>query len=118
MEKIRKIIREELYKLIKEIGEDDPIKLAQEMIKSNEEQVKSLEQELKFREADSRVSNLPKDDRDARIATAKLTKDRLEQAKRELELSKQSEINAVKMQQLQSNSDNQQSTSSQVQTQV
>lgn len=113
MEELRKIIREEVYKVIQEIGEEDPMVLAQDMIKSNEEQVKSLEYELKYREADARVSNLPKDERDARVATAKLTKDRLEQAKKELELSNQSKINAVKFAQMQTDMATQQASSSQ-----
>lgn len=118
MEEIRKIIREELYKVIKEVGEEDPVVLAQNMIKSNEEQVKELESELKFREADARVSNLPKDDKDARVATAKLTKDRLEKAKRELELARQSQVNAVKFKQIQTDTITQQATSSQISPQT
>ncbi len=118
MEEIRKIIREELYKVIQEVGEEDPMVLAQDMIKSNEEQVKSLEDELKYREADMRVSNLPKDERDARVAAMKLTKDRLENAKQELELSKQSQINAVKFTQMQTDMATQQATSSQVSPQT
>lgn len=118
MEELRKIIREEISKVIFEMGEEDPVKLAQDMIKSNEEQVKSLEQELKYREADARVSNLPKDEKDARVATAKLTKDRLEQAKQELELSKQSQINAVKMQQMQTDMETQQQGQSQINPQT
>lgn len=118
MEELRKIIREEISKVIFEIGEEDPVKLAQDMIKSNEEQVKSLEQELKYRQADARVSNLPKDEKDARVATEKLTKDRLDQAKQELELAKQSEINAVKMQQMQTNMQTQQQGQSQIEPQT
>jgi hypothetical protein len=116
--RIRKIIREEITRVIQEMGEEDPMKLAQDMIKSNEEQVKSLEDELKYRESDMRVSNLPKDDKDARVATMKLTKDRLESAKEELELSKQTELNAVKLQQMQSSSDSEQSSSSQTTSQT
>ena len=118
MEELRKIIREEVGKVIFEIGEEDPIKLAQDMIKSNEEQVKSFEDELKYREADSRVPNLPRDERDARVAAAKLAKDRLEQAKKKLEFSKQSEINAVKMQQMQTDMQTQQQGQSQINPQT
>jgi len=118
MEEVRKIIREEVYKIMKEIGEEDPMVLAQNMIKSNEEQVKELENELKFRDADTRVSNLPRDERDARIAQAKVIKDRLEKAKAELELSKQSQINAVKFSQMQTDSSIQQQTSSQISPQT
>jgi len=114
MEELRKIIREEVYRVIKEVGEEDPMVLAQNMIKSNEEQVKSLEDELKYREADARVSNLPRDEKDARVAAAKLTKDRLENARQELELSKQSQINAVKFTQMQTDMTTQQATSSQI----
>jgi hypothetical protein len=118
MEELRKIIREEVYRVMQEMGEEDPVKLSQDMVSSNEEQVKSLEDELKYRQADMRVSNLPKDEKDARVAAMKLTKDRLESAKRELELSKQSQINAVKFNQLQSDSDAQQTTTSQVDSQI
>jgi hypothetical protein len=118
MENLRKIIREEVYRVISETGEEDPSQLAQSMITSNEEQVKSLEDELKYRQGDMRVSNLPKDERDARTAAMKLTKDRLESAKNELELSKQSQINAVKLNQMQTDSQTQQSTSSQISSQV
>ncbi len=118
MENIRKIIREEVYRVMNEVGEEDPIQNAQNMIKSNEEQVKSLEQELKYRDADTRVANLPRDEQDARKATAKLTKDRLEQARKELELSKQSEINAIKMNQMQNNMGSEESGSSQIVSQT
>jgi len=118
MEEVRKIIREEVYKIMKEIGEEDPVVLAQNMIKSNEEQVKSLEDELKYREADARVSNLPRDEKDSRVAQAKLTKDRLEKAKMDLEFSKQSQVNAVKFSQMQTDSSTQQQTSSQISPQT
>jgi len=118
MEELRKIIREEVSKVIFEIGEEDPIKLAQDMIKSKEEQIKSLEQELKYRESDSRVPNLPRDEKDSRVATAKLTKDRLEKSKNELELAKQSQINAVKMQQMQTDMQTQQQGQSQINPQT
>ena len=118
MEELRKIIREEISKVILEMGEEDPIKAAQDMIKSNEEQVKSLEDELKYREADARVSNLPKDMKDARDAQAKLTKDRLERAKSELELAKQMQITAVKSQQMKSDMEAQQQGQSQIEPQT
>jgi len=118
MEAIRKIIREEITRVMQEIGEEDPMVLAQNMIKSGEERVKSLEDELKYRDADARVSNLPRDMKDARVAQAKLTKDRLEKAKMDLELSKQSQINAVKFSQMQTDSSIQQQTSSQISPQT
>lgn len=113
-----KIIREEVYKVINEVGEEDPIKIAQDMIKSNEEQVKALEDELKYRENDARVSGLPSDEKDARAARVKVVKDRLERAKQELELAKQSEINAVKQMQMQSNIKSQQGDQSQIRPQT
>jgi len=100
MEKLRKIIREELYKVINEIGFDkDPVKVAQDIVKSNEEQIKNIELELKFRQNDARVSGLPPEEKQARIEAMKVAKERLEAAKAELELSRQAEINAVQMQQ-------------------
>jgi len=99
---LREIIKEEVYKVMMEIGEEDPMQLSQDMIKSDEEYIKDLEIELKYREADSRVSGLPRDERDARVAQAKVVKDRLEMKKKELDMSKQSEINAVKFSQMQS----------------
>ena len=98
MDKIRQIIREEVYRIMQEIGED-PIQLSQDMVKSNEEQVKELELELKFRENDTRVNGLSPEEKKARIAVANVTKQRLEIAKSELEMTKQAQINAVKMQQ-------------------
>lgn len=101
MNKIRQIIREEFYKVMNEIGEEDPVKIAQDMIKSNEEQVKQLKDELKFREADARVTNLPRDEKDARVAMAKQVKDRLEMAEKELELAKNSLVSATQFQTMQ-----------------
>jgi len=110
---LRQIIKEEVYRVMMEMGEEDPIKLAQDMVKSNEEQVKSLELELKYKEADIRVSGLPRDMKDARAAEAKVTKDRLEQSKLELELAKQSLINAATMQSTQNSQTSQSSQISQ-----
>jgi hypothetical protein len=115
---LKKIIREEVYKVMMEIGEEDPMKLSQDMIASNEEQVKELEDELKYREADARVSSLPRDERDARVAMVKVVKDRLEAAKLELEMSKQSEINAVKFTQMQTQVQTQTDGSSQIDSQI
>lgn len=98
---LRQIIREQVYIVMQEAGEEDPVQLAMDMIKSDEEAIKSLELELKFREADSRVSSLPGEERDARRAAAKEVKDKLELAKQSLEMSKQSQINSVMMQQQQ-----------------
>jgi len=116
MDKIRKIIREEFQKVMKEIGEEDPVKVAQDMIKSNEEQVKQLKDELKFREADARVSNLPRDEKDARTSRAKMVKDRLEMAEKELELAQQSLVNATQYQTMQQSQDSQQNSTIQSQT--
>jgi hypothetical protein len=102
---LRQIIREQVYMVMQEMGEEDPVQLAMDMIKSDEEAVKSLELELKYREADSRVSNLPGEERDARRAAAKEVKEKLEMAKKGLEMSKQSQINAVMQQQQQANQD-------------
>lgn len=100
-EQIRQIIREEVFMIMREFGEEDPVANAQAMVKSNEEQVKSLKSELKWKDNDSRVSGLPRDERDARVAAAKVAKDKLEAAENELRLSKQAEVNAVLMQQSQ-----------------
>jgi hypothetical protein len=115
---LRQIIKEEIYKVMMEIGEEDPMKLSQDMIKSNEEQVKELEGELKYREADARVSNLPRDEKDARTAMVKVVKDRLESAKSELEMSKQAEVNAVKFTQMQTQMQTQQDGQSQIDSQI
>jgi hypothetical protein len=119
MDKIRKIIREEVYKVVNEIGEEDPMKLSQSMVDSNEEQVKELERELKYTEADARVGGLPREEKKAREERVKVVKDRLELAKKELEMAKQAEINAVKYQQMQSDIESQQdSGQSQISPQV
>ena len=99
---------------LQEMGEEDPVQLAQDMIKSDEETIKSLELELKFREADYRVSNLPGEERDARRAAAKEVKDRLEMAKAGLEMAKQQQINSVMQQQQQASMDTEQGGSTQV----
>lgn len=115
---IKQIIKEEVYKVMMEVGEEDQMKLSQDMIASNEEQIQNLEAELKYRESDTRVSNLPSDEKKARITMVKLLKDRVEAAKMELEMSKQSEINAVKFNQIQSQIQPQQVSSSQIQPQT
>jgi len=118
MEELRKIIREEVYRVISEMGTEDPMQLAQDMINADEETVKELEAELKYRQADARVSNLPKDERDARTAMVKVVKDRLDMAKAGLDMAKQSEINAVKYTQMQTNSQTQQQGQSQIDSQI
>ena len=115
---LRKIIKEEVYKVMMEIGEEDPMALSQDMIDGDEVSVKELEDELKYREADSRVSNLPRDERDARVAMAKVVKDRLELAKKSLEMAKQSEVNAVKFTQMQTQMQTQQDGQSQTDSQI
>ena len=107
MDKLRQIIREEISRVMKEIGED-PIKLSQNMVSSNEDQVRSLKDELRYREGDARVSGLPREEKKARIEMVKLTQDRLEQAENELELSKQAELNAVEFTQMQTSVSTQQ----------
>lgn len=101
--RLRQIIKEEVYRVMQEIGQEDPVQLAGEIVKSQEEEVKQLEDELKFRQADARVSNLPKDEKDARIAAAKLTKDRLDAAKAQLEMSKKAQVSALELAQIQQN---------------
>jgi len=101
-EKIRQIIREEVFMIMKEFGKDDPVANAQAMVKSNEEQVKSLKDELKWKDNDSRVSGLPIKEKEARVFAAKAAKDKLKSAENELALAKQAEINAVIQQQAQS----------------
>jgi len=118
MDNIRKIIREEIYRVMSEFVQDDPIKLAQDMVKSNEERVKSIEAELKYKEADVRTSGLPRDTRDARDAEAKLTKDRLEQANLALELSKQALTNAAQFSQIENPQIQQDLGQSQIQQQT
>ena len=115
---IRKIIREQVYLVMQEMGEEDPMQLSQDMIKSDEEAIKELEIELKWKERDTRVSGLPKDEKDSRAAFAKVVKDRLEMKKKELEMSKQSEINAVVFSQMKDNMAAQQGTQSQIEPQV
>lgn len=100
MDNIRKIIREEIVRVMQEIGED-PIKNAQNMVNSNELQVKELENELRYRQSDARVQGLPREEKKAREERMNLVKDRLDIAKQELEMSKQAQINAVQMQQSQ-----------------
>lgn len=114
---LRRIIREELYRVMQEIGED-PMQLNKEIVKSNEEQVKDLEAELKFRQNDMRVSGLEPEEKKARIAIMNTVKDRLDIAKKELELAKQSEIGIVQMQQNQSQSAEMSQTQNVSQSQV
>jgi hypothetical protein len=114
---LRQIVREEIRNLMSEaFGAEDPVKLAQNIVKSNEEQLKNLEAELKFRENDARVSGLPPEEKKARIERVNHKKKELELAKQELELAKQAELSAVQMQQqAQSSSDESQAqTQSQV----
>jgi len=115
---LKQIIKEEIYKVMMEVGEEDPMKLSQDMIKSDEEYIKDLEIELKYREADARVSGLPRDERDARVAQAKVVKDRLEMKRKELEMSKQSEVNAVKFTQMQTQIQTQTGGQSQTDSQI
>jgi hypothetical protein len=102
---------------MQEIGED-PMQLNKEIVKSNEEQVKDLEAELKFRQNDMRVSGLEPEEKKARIAIMNTVKDRLDIAKKELELAKQSEIGIVQMQQNQSQSAEMSQTQNVSQSQV
>jgi hypothetical protein len=115
---LKQIIKEEVYKVMMEIGEEDPMQLSQNMIKSDEDYIKELEIELKYRENDARVSGLPRDMRDARVAQAKVIKDRLEMKKKELEMSKQSEVNAVKFTQMQTQMQTQTDGNSQIDSQI
>lgn len=101
---IRKIIREEVYKVMQEIGQEDPVALASSMVTSNEEQVKQLEDELRYRQGDMRVQGLPKEEKKAREERVKTIKQRLDLAKQELEMAKESQISAVRMQQMQTQS--------------
>ncbi|MEK6829911.1 MAG: hypothetical protein AABY15_07360 [Nanoarchaeota archaeon] len=117
MNKIRQIIREEVYRVMQEIGED-PLQLSKEMIQSNEQQVKELEAELKFRQNDTKVSGLSPEDKKARIAIMNITQKRLENAKIELEMAKQSQLNAVKMQQTQDQAIEPQQTENPAQSQI
>ena len=104
--------------VIQEMGEEDPIKLSQDMIDSTELQVKGLEDELRYKEADARTSGLPRDMRDARVADAKLTKDRLEQTKKDLELAKRNQTSAVQFSQMQQSTDMQSGGDTQGQSQI
>ncbi len=115
---LKRIIKEEVYKVMMEMGEVEPIQLSHDMVKSGEEQVKSLEDELRYRESDARASHLPKEEKDARKEVEKLTKDRLEIAKKELEMAKQSEINAVRFSQMQTQVSAEQGGQSQIQSQI
>lgn len=94
MDEIRKIIRFELKKFIKE--NDETTKDAAELVKGSEELVDSLEKELKLRKYDSRVTNLPDEERKARKFYEKQTDDRLKKAKDDLELAKNHEENLKK----------------------
>lgn len=116
MEEVRKIIREELYRMMQEIGQEDPVKLSQNMIRSNEEQIKELENELRYRQADARVQGLPREEKKAREEMAKSVINKLEISKKELEMAKQAQITAVQMQ-TQSQSSEQIQTSDQTQIQ-
>lgn len=117
MNKIRQIIREELYKMVQEVGED-PMRLSQDMVKSNEEQVAQLEKDVKFRLNDTRVQGLSLEEKKARVAMLNLTKDRLEAAKLELEMAKQAQVNAVKMQQAQPTGEESSQIEAPVQSQI
>ncbi len=118
---LRKIIKEEVFRVMQEIGED-PVQLNKEMIKSNEEQIKALEAELKFRQNDMRVSGLEPEEKKSRIAQMEMTKKRLDAARQELEIAKQSGLAITQMQQNQTQPEEQsqiQDTSqSQIQTQT
>lgn len=119
--RLRQIIKEEVYRVMQEIGED-PVKMAGDMLASSEEQLKQLQDELKFREADTRVTNIPKQEKVARLARAKELKDRIEIAKQEVEMAKQAQVNAIQFAQLQQNQNAEnpeaQQTQDQAQTQI
>lgn len=115
---LRQIIREEIYMVMNEFMQDNPVELAQDMVSSAQAQVDYLEDELKWKDRDSKVSGLPKDTKDARIAAAKVTKDRLEQAKKDLEMAKQSEVSAVQFNQMQMAQTQQDTGQSQIQPQT
>jgi len=115
---LRQIIKEEIYKVMMEIGEEDPMVLSKSMADQAQETLDTLEDDLKYREADMRVSNLPKQEKEARIDIAKITKQKVEMAKKNLEMAKQSELNAFKFSQMQqSNVDSQMTSQTQVQGQ-
>jgi len=79
---LRQVIKEEVYRVMMEMGEDDPVQLGKSMVDQAQETLDTLEDELKYREADIRVSNLPKQEKEARQEIAKLTKQKVERLKR------------------------------------
>ena len=111
----RKIIREEVYKIMQEMGQEDPVALSQDMVRQSSEQIKALNDELHFRENDARVSGLPKEDKEARLEAVKNIKKKIELANINLDMAKQSELNAVKSQQMQAQNASTQQSSSQTQ---
>lgn len=115
---LRKIIKEEIYKVMMEIGEEDPMVLSKSMADQAQETLNTLEDELKYREADMRVNNMPKQEKEARQEIGKITKQKVEMARKNLEMAKKSEMNAFKFSQMQqSNVDNQMNSQTQVQGQ-
>lgn len=117
-EQLRRIIKEEVYKVMTELWKEDPIDLSKDMISADEKAIEELEDELKYREADARVANLPKDERDARTSMVKAVKDKLDAAKKSLDMANQSEDNAVKFSEMQTQQDEKSQTSSQTSSQI
>lgn len=119
MDSIRKIIKEEVYSVLREMDfQEDPLELSRNMVKSSEERLKALEDELRFRESDSRVSNLPKDEKDVRNARVKEMKEKVAAAKSSLDMAKRSEMNSVRFSQSQDNEQTQQQSQSQTSSQI
>lgn len=104
--------------VIEEMGQDDPIQNAQSMVSSNEEQLSNLEKELKYRESDARVSGMPGSESNARKDRVELTKDKVDNTRKELELAKQAELNALSLKQMQDKEISVQSGQSQIQPQI